>query len=223
MSASEAWEQAAGAWADLVRGDGDAAYAWNGPAFLDLLPSARGLTVDIGCGEGRLDRELAARGYRVVALDSSPTLVRLAREAHPDGDYRVADAASLPLGDASAELAVAFMSLHDVEDMPGAVSEVARVLERGGRFCFAIVHPVATAGHFDDDDRFVIERPYLASFSQSFPLREASVPSFHRPLEAYSRALEAAGFLLESVRELPTRRRARGRIPMFLHVRAMKP
>jgi hypothetical protein len=36
-----------------------------------------------------------------------------------------------------------------------------------------------------------------------------TVPTFHRPLDVYFRALEDAGFLVEAVRELPTRRRAR--------------
>jgi hypothetical protein len=42
-------------------------------------------------------------------------------------------------------------------------------------------------------------------------------------LEAYSLALERNGFLIEALREVPTRRRAPGRIPAFLHVRALKP
>jgi hypothetical protein len=55
--------------------------------------------------------------------------------------------------------------------------------------------------------------------------------SEHRPLEAYSRALEAAGLLIEAVREVgatdqvvtdhPSNRRWQ-RIPLFLHVRAIK-
>jgi ubiquinone/menaquinone biosynthesis C-methylase UbiE len=54
----------------------------------------------------------------------------------------LADAAALPLDNASVDLAIAFMSLHDIGAMPAAVREVARVLEPGGRFCLAIVHPI---------------------------------------------------------------------------------
>jgi hypothetical protein len=56
--------------------------------------------------------------------------------------------------------------------------------------------------------------------------------SEHRPLEAYSRALEAAGLLIEAIREVrapdtvaaghPGARRWQ-RIPLFLHIRAVKP
>ncbi|TMA36985.1 MAG: methyltransferase domain-containing protein [Deltaproteobacteria bacterium] len=52
--------------------------------FLALLPPPRRLTLDLGCGEGRLSRDLETRGHRVVGVDGSPTLVRLAREADAD-------------------------------------------------------------------------------------------------------------------------------------------
>jgi ubiquinone/menaquinone biosynthesis C-methylase UbiE len=218
------WEELALGWARFARTE-DVAYSWNGPAFLELLPPPGRLTVDVGCGEGRVDRELAARGHRVVGVDVSPTLVRLAQEADPAGDYRVGEAASLPLPDEAADLVVAFMSLQDVEDLEGAIGEAARVLEPGGRLCLAILHPVATAGRFEDGDAtFAIRGSYVDSFLQTFPMQhELDVPSFHRSIEGYSRALEGAGFLVERLRELPTRRRAPGRIPTFLHVRALKP
>ena len=72
----------------------------------------------------------------------------------------VADAASLPFDDGVADLAVAFMSLHDVDDMPAAVGEMSRVLGPGGVLCLAIVHPINSAGQFNgrkEDARFTID------------------------------------------------------------------
>jgi SAM-dependent methyltransferase len=227
VSQGDAWEAVAEEWADFVRGEGDPSYAWNSAAFLDLVPASGRLTVDVGCGEGRLARDLAARGHRVVGVDVSPTMVRLAREADPDGDYRIADAAALPIGDSEADLVTAFMSLQDVEDLTGAVGEAARVLERGGRFSLAVLHPVFSAGRIEGegpDAPFVIAGSYLESFLDDSPMIGApfTVTTFHRPLEAYFRALEEAGFIVEAIRELATRRRASGRIPLFLHVRALR-
>jgi ubiquinone/menaquinone biosynthesis C-methylase UbiE len=84
--------------------------------------------VDVGCGEGRLGRVLAASGHRVVGFDASPTSAHAAAthpEAHP---VAVADAVRLPLPGGAADLAIAFMSLHDFDDLASAVTEVARVL-----------------------------------------------------------------------------------------------
>jgi ubiquinone/menaquinone biosynthesis C-methylase UbiE len=216
------WEAAAHEWAAHVRGGGDKQFEWNAPPFFDSLPPPRGLAVEIGCGEGRVARELRARGYEVVAFDVSETLVTLAREADPDGQYAVADAATLPIGDGAAELVVAFNVLHEIPHLRQAVAEAARVLAPGGRFCFANVHPVATAGDFAaDSDDFVLSS-YCESFARSRPVGAAEITHFHRPLSEYTSALTAAGFLVEAVGEVPTVRRAPGRIPAYLHVRAVK-
>jgi SAM-dependent methyltransferase len=218
------WETAAQEWTTYVRSGADAAYAWNGPAFFDdLLPPPGGLTIDVGCGEGRTTRELRARGYTVVGVDSASPLIRLAAEADSHSRYLVGDASNLPFDDGVAALVVAFMVLHDLRDLDGAVAEAARVLGEAGRFCFAIVHPVATAGDFvnDGSDSFAVDS-YCIPFEVERPLGASTVMQFHRPLGAYSRALERAGFCIEAVREVPTLRRAAGRIPAFLHVRAAK-
>jgi ubiquinone/menaquinone biosynthesis C-methylase UbiE len=223
MAQNQGFEVVATSWAELVRGHGDPAYAWNAPAFLELVPPPRGLTVDLGCGEGRLARELANLGHRVIGIDASPTLIRLAAEAHAAGDYRVAAAEDLPLDDASVDLVVAFMALMDIENAVAAIGESARVLKPGGRFCAALVHPVATAGELaPDDETFVLNKSYFTRGTQEFPLGEKTVTSYHRPLEYYVNAMLESGLVLEAFRELATRRRAAGRVPMFLHVRARK-
>jgi hypothetical protein len=59
---------------------------------------------------------------------------------------------------------VAYTCLHDIDDMPRAVAEIARVLGRSGRLCTAIPHPINTAGSFESRDAgapFVISASYL--------------------------------------------------------------
>ncbi len=59
-----------------------------------LVPEPGVATLEIGCGEGRVSRELGARGHRVTAVDVAPTLLEAARDADPDGEYVLADALS---------------------------------------------------------------------------------------------------------------------------------
>jgi ubiquinone/menaquinone biosynthesis C-methylase UbiE len=49
----------------------------------------------------------------VIGVDASKTMVAAAREADPDGEYVVGNAAALPFPDAHADVIVAFMSLMD--------------------------------------------------------------------------------------------------------------
>jgi SAM-dependent methyltransferase len=128
---NEDWEQEAENWIGWARKPGHDAYWLYRDAFFELLPPPGRATLDVGCGEGRVTRDLTARGHRVVAVDASPTLVRAASQADAEGEYLVADAAALPFDDASFDLVVAYNSLMDVQDMPGAVREAARVLQTG--------------------------------------------------------------------------------------------
>jgi ubiquinone/menaquinone biosynthesis C-methylase UbiE len=150
----------------------------------------------------------------------------------------VADAARLPFDDGAADLAVAFMSLHDVDDMPGAILEAGRVVSRGGAFCLAIVHPINSAGRFesyDPDARYVIDESYLNTHRYQDSIERDGLRmtfnSRHWPLEAYFRALERSGFVVEalteptvdaaSIAQRPDRARWR-RLPLFLDLRARK-
>jgi SAM-dependent methyltransferase len=234
-----AWEQNAPEVIAWFRAeDHDSYWRYHREQFFDLLPPPGRLTLDIGCGEGRLSRDLKARGHTVVGLDASPTMVAAAREADPEIDVVIGDAADLPFPDGHADLAIAFMSLQDVEDAAGAIREAARVLEPGGRLCFAIVHPFGSAGKFEGDDAdspFVVRGSYLDLFRWRDELDrdglQATFESAHRPIGWYFAALESAGFLVERLRETgvpesavraPSNRRWQ-RLPLFLHVRAVKP
>lgn len=223
MSQAQAWEKIAEEWRALVRSGGDDRFhAANSGAFFELLPPARGRVLDLGCGEGRVARELKDRGYDVTGIDVSPTLVELARGDDPDGDYRVADAAELPFEDGSFELVVAFMSLQDMDDAEAAIREAARVLAPGGRLCLAILHPLRSAGTVDEEaGTFVISGSYFDTVHHIRP--GIQVPSVHRPLVAYFTALEQAGLLVEAVREVSSQYALlQGRVPACLHLRAVK-
>jgi SAM-dependent methyltransferase len=70
-----AWEAEAEDWLRFCGEPDVFAWRFNIPAFLELVPPPRGLTVDVGCGEGRLARVLMSRGHRVMGIDGSSTLV----------------------------------------------------------------------------------------------------------------------------------------------------
>jgi SAM-dependent methyltransferase len=234
-----AWEDHASEFIAWARKPGhDSYWLFHRDQFLELLPPPGRRTLDLGCGEGRLARDLKALGHQVVAVDLSPTMVAAAKGADPTLEAHVADAAALPFDDASFDLVVAFMSLQDMNDMDRAVAEAARVLEPGGVFCLAVVHPLASAGRFEDVEDaaspFVIDGSYLESYrySDSFTRDglEMTFVSERRPTCAYVDALADAGFVVDRLREtsIPdsgiVRQRSRRwqRIPLFLHIRALK-
>jgi SAM-dependent methyltransferase len=236
----QAWEENADAWVKWAREPGhDSYWRFHRDLFLEIVPAPSGRTLDLGCGEGRLGRDLAALGHDVVGIDASPTMIAAAREVAPEVELHLADAADLPFADASFALVVAFMSLQDVDDLAGAMREATRVLAPGGRLCLAIVHPLNSAGGWAErtaDSAFVIEGSYLDEFVYTDELspRDGLTMRFvsrHAPIERYIDELAVNGLLVERLREpkLPEqgvvgRHSPRWRrIPLFLHVRAVKP
>jgi SAM-dependent methyltransferase len=224
------WEDRAAGWVAWARTPGHDAYWRYRDAFFDLLPEPRGRALEVGCGEGRVTRDLRERGYDVVGLDASPTLVAAAGDLDPDGEYVVGAAERLPFEDGSFDLVVAYNSLMDVADIPAAVAEATRVLAPDSHFSACVVHPIADGGRWttrDDDATFLIEQPYgetrwyeIAAERDGLAFAFASR---RYPLEAYTRALEDAGLLLEAIREPADASGRWRRVPQFLHLRAVKP
>ena len=236
----DAWETHAADWAAWARAPDHDHFFWhyNLPRFLEIVPPPGELTLDVGCGEGRVARTLAGLGHRVVGVDASTTLATLAATDDDPVAALVGDAAALPLPDAVADQAVAFMSLLDIDDLDGAVHELGRVLRSGGVLCLSTLHPISTIGDFVDDSidaDFVVEHRYdeprryvdrieRDGFAMTFH-------SMHRPLAAYTDALHDAGFVVELLREpVPDaaaiarfpRLRRQARVPWYLHLRAIR-
>ena len=229
VSLGEGWDSHAHEWIAWTRAGLDS-YQSHRELFMPLIPSPGHLTVDVGSGEGRVSRELQALGHRVLAIDRSLTMSRSAA-AHPAEPVPaiVADAANLPLATGTADCAVAFMCLQDIDRMPAVVKEIGRILSIGGHLVMAIVHPVNSAGHFpgDKDDA---TRPFVIDESYTEPRRYVTTRARqdltmtyhgeHRPLQAYTEALSDAGFVINRLRE-PTSDDPGDkwhRIPLFLHI-----
>jgi SAM-dependent methyltransferase len=205
---SAAWERHAQDWIAWAREPGHDGF-WEGtwPVLRSTLPSPGGLTIDLGCGEGRVSRLLDELGYRVVGVDRSPSMLRAAVAASPGVSFMGADAAALPFGDCTVSLVVSCMSLHDIDDFAAAISEMARVLCQDGWLCVAVVHPFVTAQ--DDDtlhtDSFRVSRPYLQRRRYEDHVEcdglQMTFVSVHRPLSAYTAALARNGLVVTDLTE----------------------
>jgi ubiquinone/menaquinone biosynthesis C-methylase UbiE len=108
-------------------------------AYVDALGLPGGARVlDAGCGAGRLSVDLARRGLRVQAVDTSDKLVEAARETVASAglgesvDVRTADVHALPLPDGVFAAVVALGLLPWVHTPARALAEIARVLTSDG-------------------------------------------------------------------------------------------
>jgi SAM-dependent methyltransferase len=233
MRLRDAWEENAADWVRWAREPGhDSYWRFHRECFLDLVPAPGRLALDVGCGEGRVSRDLKELGHDVVGLDTSESMVAAAREADPQGEYVVADAAALPFPNGHADLVVSFMSLMDVDDMPGAAREFARVLEPGGRLALAVVHPMNSAHEYDREgkhpaDWLVLTESYFDRRIYRDEIERDGLrmvfESRHWTLEDYFDAILDAGFRVEALREIGDPSHPRwSRYPLFLHLVGQK-
>jgi arsenite methyltransferase len=94
------------------------------------------IAADVGAGTGFMAAGLAPLVDHVHVLDGSPAMLEVARQNLAQFDnveFHAADGLSLPLPDASLDVAFANMYLHHCPDPLSAIREIARVLRPGGR------------------------------------------------------------------------------------------
>lgn len=210
------WDAQARDWVAWVRRPGLDSYWRYRSDFFDLTPGPGLATLDQGCGEGRVSRDLAGLGHRVTGVDASPAMVAAAREADPAGRYLVSDGAELPFPDGTFDLVVSYNVLMDTSDVAGVVREASRVLVPGGRMCVSITHPLTNPG---DRDRPYFESTRFSAEEEQDGLRMMFTGWSH-PLGTYTGALERAGLLIEAVREPAWRDHP---APYLLWLRAVRP
>jgi SAM-dependent methyltransferase len=146
--------------------------------------------LDIGCGEGRFCRMLAARGIATTGIDPTAALIAQARHRHPEGSYHVAPAEALPLPDSAFDLVICYLSLIDIDDLPTAIAEIIRVLAPGGTLLIANLNSFKSAKSGD------ASQAYLDEFTTWEEWRGIRIRNWHRPLRRYLSLLIAAGLAL---------------------------
>lgn len=92
------------------------------------------VAVDLGSHDGTVARTVGSRGgiETLVECDLSPAMV--AAVARRGGTALVADAEALPFAHSSLDLVLSNLSLHWINDLPGALLQVARALKPDGLF-----------------------------------------------------------------------------------------
>ncbi|MDE0369982.1 MAG: class I SAM-dependent methyltransferase [bacterium] len=176
------------------------------PLFFQVLrPRSGEVLLDLGCGDGRIGERAAARGVRVIGVDVSLELARLASGRHPVFLGRLPDLACVR--DEAVDGAYAVLALEHFEGSAGFFAETARVTRAGGSLVVVINHPVYTAPRsgpvIDPTDGELFWRfgDYLNPGRSREPAGNRSVEFIHRPIGRLLTEAATAGWSLEEVLE----------------------
>ena len=205
MADDDLWETHASWWIDGFTDGADPEYEEQIlPLAAEELAGADRV-LDVGCGDGQVSRLATRLGASlVVGVDPTRNQIDVAAkrgEAH----FARAGADSLPFADETFDAVVACLVFEHIREVDAAISEVARVLRSGGRFCFFLNHPLLQtpgSGWIDDQiieppEQYWRIGPYLVEQETVEEVeKDVFIPFIHRPLSRYVNAMISNGLTL---------------------------
>ena len=190
MSSTKASSAAAQTWcADRYAQHAAFVPALGAPLVERLDPKPGERILDLGCGDGTLTLQIAARGASVVGVDASEDMVAAARARGLD--VRHLRAEQLPF-DREFDAVFSNAVLHWIRDAAGVAQSVARALKPRGRFVGEF------GGHTNVAAISVALRAVLPRYGVEAP-RDWYYPT----PETYQGDLEAAGFTVAEIALVP--------------------
>ena len=96
--------------------------------------------LDVGCGVGAAAREISTTSQlHVTGVDVDPKQIHAAQVAGESSNlhFQVMDATRLEFGDGEFDIVASSMATHHIPNWERAISEMARVLRRGGYLIYS--------------------------------------------------------------------------------------
>ncbi len=220
---SKQWyESNADSYTKHVRDKDDSPYhsLYEKPAMYSLLPDLEGKTVlSLGCGSGEdCDHLLSLGAGKVIGIDLSTNLIKVAKESYPACEFRVMDMEKLDFPDSSFDFVYSSLAIHYIEDWHKVLSEVRRVLKPNSFFLFSCNHPIySTAEVLEDNDTVKISTmsivrdrannattitgDYMHRHALLSHTKVLDVTTWHKPIGEIASEASDEGFLIKTIFE----------------------
>lgn len=163
--------------------------------------------IELGCGTAYVSAWLARRGARVTGIDNSPaqleTARRLQREHGLDFPLLLGNAETVPLPDASFDVAISEYGASIWADPYRWIPEAARLLRPGGELSFLVNGIVLMLAVPDEEDVAASDRllrPLFGMHRMEWP--DDPAVEFHLAHGEWIRLLRANGFDITDLVEI---------------------
>ncbi|MEM1394193.1 MAG: class I SAM-dependent methyltransferase [Cyanobacteria bacterium P01_H01_bin.150] len=222
----EAWNATAQIWDEKMGDDGNDFHRYLvRPAIEKLLQLKPGQRIlDIGCGNGLTTRRLASLGAKITGIDFASEMINNARKRTSENkeliEYQVLDAtdeaALLKLGENNFDAAVSAMALMDMAEIEPLFKALKKLINPGGSFVFAIMHPCFNSIHtilgaelIEKETKIYTEyHVKVKSYIKPSKVKGLAIDNqptahiyFHRPLHTLLNTAFKFGFTLDGLEE----------------------
>jgi len=201
--------------------------------------------LDISCGDSFYSHHYVRVGAKATGLDSTPETVALARRKAIHGEqFLLGTPESIPSTDRRFDRISLVFTLETINQLDKTLLECQRVLKTNGKIHIVLHHPSfrnigKSSWGLDNEkniqyrrvDQYMTENK--AELSDGLSNRQKTT-YYHRPLQAYFKALRKSGFAVTSLEEWIAHKKsgsgpltkldnsARKEIPMFIYLEAVK-
>lgn len=206
------------------------------PVICELIGDVTGKKIlDLGCGDARFAKELfnlACDEY--IGIEGSNNMFQVASKSLEGLNGKVIKTTmeEWDYPQDSFHLVISRLAIHYIQDIDSLFAKIHQTLKPNGSVIFSVEHPVITSTLQPSGTRtnWIVDHYFNDGFREQQWLG-GKVLKYHRSIEQYYRALQAAGFTVEHLRESTPNRKnfineetyqRRLRIPLFLFLSAKK-
>ena len=196
------------------------------PTTIKLLGDLKGKNVlDLGCGPGIYAKILSKKGAKVKGIDISDKEIEIARKDNPKIDFEVGTIEKLPYKNKSFDVVLSALVLEYLDDWTRVLSEVKRVLKKGGFFVFSMHNPVSACIKIKQGKAIVKNYFNEKRFEKKWPksLRNIKMVWYNKTYEKIVKLLVKKGFELTNYEDAKPLVAAKKLFPKEYKMASMRP
>lgn len=156
-----------------------------------LAPLKSDMILEIGCGTGRLTIPISKKCMKVIGIDFSENMLKVAREKsdrYKNIEYLKADARKrLPFGNSSFDKVIVPLAINHIQDLGSFFREIHRLLSVRGILVFDDINPDGSVHPVFRDTIFQLSQRGKKIF-------------YHHSMDSIVNTLHKVGFEIEQIK-----------------------
>ncbi len=198
--------------------------------------------LELGCGQGFVLEKFSSLSKHLTGVDIGKELIDIAKNKNKNIEYVVGSAEDPQiLKDKTFDVIIIVLAIQNMKHLPLVVENISRLLKSDGRAYLVLNHPAFripqhSTWMFTEDkktqmrvaDMYMTEKEISIDMNPGQKDNKKITPSFHRPLQVYSKAFSKHGFAITKIEEWMSHKKsqpgpqaeaenkARKEFPMFM-------